>query len=82
MIWVQDFIPLHLWEDGQRFLVDRLWPRGLKREDLKIEGVDQGCGTQPCLSVTGMGMTLINGASSTNAISPSWMTRQIPGNLC
>jgi len=24
-------------EDGQRFLVDRLWPRGVKKEDLKIE---------------------------------------------
>jgi uncharacterized protein YeaO (DUF488 family) len=24
-------------EDGQRFLVDRLWPRGLKKEALKIE---------------------------------------------
>jgi uncharacterized protein YeaO (DUF488 family) len=23
--------------DGTRFLVDRLWPRGVKREDLKIE---------------------------------------------
>jgi uncharacterized protein YeaO (DUF488 family) len=25
-------------EDGQRFLVDRLWPRGVKRETLKIAG--------------------------------------------
>lgn len=24
-------------EDGQRFLVDRLWPRGVKKEALKIE---------------------------------------------
>jgi uncharacterized protein YeaO (DUF488 family) len=24
-------------EDGQRFLVDRLWPRSLKKEALKIE---------------------------------------------
>ena len=24
-------------EDGQRFLVDRLWPRGMKKEALKIE---------------------------------------------
>jgi uncharacterized protein YeaO (DUF488 family) len=23
--------------DGSRFLVDRLWPRGIKKEDLKIE---------------------------------------------
>jgi uncharacterized protein YeaO (DUF488 family) len=23
--------------DGRRFLVDRLWPRGLKKEDLKLE---------------------------------------------
>jgi uncharacterized protein YeaO (DUF488 family) len=24
-------------EDGQRFLVDRLWPRGVKKEALKIQ---------------------------------------------
>ena len=24
--------------DGARFLVDRLWPRGVKKEDLKIDG--------------------------------------------
>lgn len=24
--------------DGQRFLVDRLWPRGLKRNDLSLDG--------------------------------------------
>jgi uncharacterized protein YeaO (DUF488 family) len=25
-------------EKGFRFLVDRLWPRGIKKEKLKIEG--------------------------------------------
>ncbi|HED04948.1 MAG TPA: DUF488 domain-containing protein [Candidatus Fraserbacteria bacterium] len=25
-------------DDGARFLVDRLWPRGLKREELKLDG--------------------------------------------
>lgn len=25
-------------EDGQRFLVDRLWPRGVKREALALDG--------------------------------------------
>jgi uncharacterized protein YeaO (DUF488 family) len=24
--------------DGTRFLVDRLWPRGVRKEDLKIDG--------------------------------------------
>ncbi len=24
--------------DGHRFLVDRLWPRGVRREDLKLDG--------------------------------------------
>ncbi len=24
--------------DGRRFLVDRLWPRGLRREDLQLDG--------------------------------------------
>lgn len=25
-------------DDGQRFLVDRLWPRGLKKETLQLDG--------------------------------------------
>ncbi|MEW6033561.1 MAG: DUF488 domain-containing protein [Chloroflexota bacterium] len=25
-------------DDGTRFLVDRLWPRGMKRESLKLDG--------------------------------------------
>lgn len=25
-------------QDGQRYLVDRLWPRGIKKENLKIDG--------------------------------------------
>jgi uncharacterized protein YeaO (DUF488 family) len=25
-------------EDGKRYLVDRLWPRGLRKENLKIDG--------------------------------------------
>lgn len=25
-------------QDGQRFLVDRLWPRGMKRNDLSLDG--------------------------------------------
>ena len=25
-------------DDGNRFLVERLWPRGIKKEDLKING--------------------------------------------
>lgn len=24
--------------DGRRFLVDRIWPRGVKKEDLRLEG--------------------------------------------
>ncbi len=25
-------------DDGKRFLVERLWPRGMKKEDLKMDG--------------------------------------------
>jgi uncharacterized protein YeaO (DUF488 family) len=25
-------------DDGVRFLVDRLWPRGIKREEMKLDG--------------------------------------------
>ena len=25
-------------DDGKRFLVERLWPRGIKKENLKIDG--------------------------------------------
>ncbi|HNS51852.1 MAG TPA: DUF488 family protein [Anaerolineae bacterium] len=29
-------------EDGSRFLVDGLWPRGIKKEDLQIDGWPKG----------------------------------------
>lgn len=25
-------------DDGKRYLIDRLWPRGMKKEDLKMDG--------------------------------------------
>ena len=28
-------------QDGSRYLVDRLWPRGVKKENLKISGWDK-----------------------------------------
>ncbi len=28
--------------DGLRFLVDRLWPRGKKKEDLKLDEMETG----------------------------------------
>ena len=33
-------------EDGVRFLVERLWPRGIKKTDLRLDGMAQGCGAQ------------------------------------
>jgi uncharacterized protein YeaO (DUF488 family) len=37
MIRVKRIYEPALSEDGQRYLVDRLWPRGVKKEDLKLE---------------------------------------------
>jgi uncharacterized protein YeaO (DUF488 family) len=37
MIHIKRVYSPALAEDGQRFLVDRLWPRGVKKESLKME---------------------------------------------
>ena len=33
-------------DDGVRFLVDRLWPRGVKREALQLDGWPKGVGAR------------------------------------
>ncbi len=38
MIRVKRVYETHEPADGPRFLVDRLWPRGVKKEDLQIDG--------------------------------------------
>jgi uncharacterized protein YeaO (DUF488 family) len=38
MIRVKRVYELHEADDGLRFLVDRLWPRGMKKENLQMEG--------------------------------------------
>jgi uncharacterized protein YeaO (DUF488 family) len=38
MIMVKRVYELPGRDDGARFLVDRLWPRGVKRETLRLEG--------------------------------------------
>jgi uncharacterized protein YeaO (DUF488 family) len=38
MIRVKRVYDEHEPEDGPRFLVDRLWPRGMKKENLRMEG--------------------------------------------
>ena len=37
MIWVKRAYVPPTEADGIRFLVDRLWPRGIKKEDLRID---------------------------------------------
>lgn len=37
MIYVKRVYDKSAVEQGQRFLVDRLWPRGIKKEDLPLE---------------------------------------------
>lgn len=59
-------------EDGQRFLVDRLWPRGVKKEALKMESWLRML-PPATTCATGMGTIRINGANSINATSTSWM---------
>lgn len=38
MIRVKRVYDPHVPEDGLRFLVDRLWPRGMKKENLQMAG--------------------------------------------
>lgn len=38
MIKVKRVYELPAPEDGKRFLVERLWPRGLKKEELQLDG--------------------------------------------
>jgi uncharacterized protein YeaO (DUF488 family) len=38
MIRVKRVYDRHEPDDGLRFLVDRLWPRGMKKEDLQMDG--------------------------------------------
>lgn len=38
MIRVKRVYDPHELDDGSRFLVDRLWPRGMKKENLKMDG--------------------------------------------
>lgn len=37
MIWVKRVYEPPAPEDGKRFLVDRLWPRGIKKEGLQLD---------------------------------------------
>lgn len=38
MIWTKRAYASPQPQDGARFLVDRLWPRGVKREELELDG--------------------------------------------
>jgi len=38
MIRIKRVYDRHEPDDGARFLVDRLWPRGMKKEDLRMDG--------------------------------------------
>ena len=38
MIRIKRVYDPHEPDDGPRFLVDRLWPRGMKKEDLQMDG--------------------------------------------
>lgn len=38
MVWIKRVYDLPEKDDGIRFLVDRLWPRGLKKEALRVDG--------------------------------------------
>lgn len=60
--------------DGTRFLVERLWPRGMKKESLHMEAWLKDAA--PVIrSVAGSDTTRKNGVSSRTSILPNW----IPG---
>ena len=56
--------------DGPRFLVDRMWPRGLKKERLKMEAwLKQLRRATSC--VAGSTMSQLNGTSFTGVTLPN-----------
>ncbi len=67
--------------DGKRFLVDRLWPRGLKKENLHLDGWvrDAAPSSRPANLV--WARPAKNGPSSSGATSPSCRT-PMPGTSC
>lgn len=65
-------------EDGARFLVERLWPRGIKKEDLSVEaGLKSLHRVQSCES--GLITIQQNGTSSVRDIAGNWRSILLPG---
>jgi len=65
--------------DGQRLLVERLWPRGIRKESLQIDaGRKMWRPARSCGS--GSGTTRQSGRNFAVAISASWMHIRRRGN--
>jgi hypothetical protein len=65
-------------EDGVRFLVKRLWPRGIKKKTWQLK-----VGSKPLHRVLSCGSGLItiqqDGTSSVSGISGNWRSILLPG---
>ena len=59
--------------DGIRFLVERLWPRGVRKESLTMEAWLKEAGPSDALRALVAGTTRQNGRNSGNAILPNSM---------
>ena len=58
-------------EDGERILVDRLWPRGMRKEAAALDGWMKDLAPRPS-SGAGSATTRRVGAGSANATRRSW----------
>ncbi len=67
-------------DDGTRFLVDRFWPRGVKKEALHMDTLAErrraGCQS----FVSGSATIPKNGMSFSAGMPPNWMSTPTPGN--
>lgn len=63
-------------EDGKRILVERLWPRGLKKENAKVDEWIREVAPSRNLE-SGTIMTHRNGLNSKNDIGLNWIRTKI-----
>jgi uncharacterized protein YeaO (DUF488 family) len=56
-------------QDGKRFLVERLWPRGIRKENLELDGWMKEVAPSTELRQSGLLMIQLNGMNSVDATS-------------
>lgn len=67
--------------DGRRFLVDRLWPRGVKKEELALDGWHKDAAPSTELR-RWFGHDQRSGPNFNGATGASWMGNRKAGSRC